>query len=153
MKSIMKKIFKFMLLPALVLPLLFTSCDEDRDSNPTLDLSHLAEGFVLNTPALAENNTYDFYNAKNLVLTCSQPNYGGVPYPVKYYAQVSINPAFVSDPTVTHKELATYAENPSSLDFDAYEVNKAIVSLFRAANPDAKLPDEMPVIISLCAMP
>ena len=141
-----------MLLPALVLPLLFTSCDEDRDSNPTLDLSHLAEGFVLNTPALAENNTYDFYNAKNLVLTCSQPNYGGVPYPVKYYAQVSINPAFVSDPTVTHKELATYAENPSSLDFDAYEVNKAIVSLFRAANPDANLPDEMPVYIRLRAV-
>ena len=141
-----------MLLPALVLPLLFTSCDEDRDSNPTLDLSHLAEGFVLNTPALAENNTYDPYYAKNLVLTCSQPNYGGVPYPVKYYAQVSINPAFVSDPTVTHKELATYAENPSRLDFDAYEVNKAIVSLFRAANPDANLPDEMPVYIRLRAV-
>lgn len=141
-----------MLLPALVLPLLFTSCDEDRDSNPTLDLSHLAEGFVLNTPALAENNTYDPYYAKNLVLTCSQPNYGGVPYPVKYYAQVSINPTFVSDPTVAHKELATYAENPSSLDFDAYEVNKAIVSLFRAANPDANLPDEMPVYIRLRAV-
>ena len=141
-----------MLLPALVLPLLFTSCDEDRDSNPTLDLSHLAEEFVLNTPALAENNTYDPYYAKNLVLTCSQPNYGGVPYPVKYYAQVSINPAFVSDSTVTHKELATYAENPSSLDFDAYEVNKAIVSLFRAANPDANLPDEMPVYIRLRAV-
>ena len=141
-----------MLLPALVLPLLFTSCDEDRDSNPSLDLSHLAEGFVLNIPALAENNTYDLNSAKNLVLTCSQPNYGGVPYPVKYYAQVSINPAFVSDPTVTHKELATYAENPSSLDFDAYEVNKAIVSLFRAANPDANLPDEMPVYIRLRAV-
>ena len=148
----MKKIFKFMLLPALVLPLLFTSCDEDRDSNPTLDLSHLAEGFVLNTPALAENNTYDPYYAKNLVLTCSQPNYGNVPYPVKYYAQVSIDPAFVSDHTVAHKELATYAENPSSLDFDAYEVNKAIVSLFRAANPDANLPDEMPVYIRLRAV-
>ena len=148
----MKKIFKFMLLPALVLPLLFTSCDEDRDSNPTLDLSHLAEEFVLNTPALAENNTYDPYYAKNLVLTCSQPNYGNVPYPVKYYAQVSIDPAFVSDHTVAHKELATYAENPSSLDFDAYEVNKAIVSLFRAANPDANLPDEMPVYIRLRAV-
>ena len=148
----MKKIFKFMLLPALVLPLLFTSCDEDRDSNPTLDLSHLAEGFVLNTPALAENNTYDFYNAKNLVLTCSQPNYGGVPYPVKYYAQVSIDPAFVSDPTVTHKELATYAENPSSLDFNAYEANKAVVSLFRAANPEANIPEKMSVYIRLRAV-
>ena len=141
-----------MLLPALVLPLLFTSCDEDRDSNPTLDLSHLAEGFVLNTPALAENNTYDFYSAKNLVLTCSQPNYGGVPYPVKYYAQVSIDPAFVSDPTVTHKELATYAENPSSLDFNAYEANKAVVSLFRAANPEANIPEKMSVYIRVRAV-
>ena len=89
----MKKIFKLMLLPALVLPLLFTSCDEDRDSNPTLDLSHLAEGFVLNTPALAENNTYDLKSAKKLVLTCSQPNYGDAPYAVRYYAQVSLDPA------------------------------------------------------------
>ena len=152
MKSIMKKIFKFMLLPALVLPLLFTSCDEDRDSNPSLDLSHLAEGFVLNIPALAENNTYDLNSAKNLVLTCSQPNYGGVPYPVTYYAQVSIDPAFVSDPTVTHKELATYAENPSSLDFNAYEANKAVVSLFRAANPEANIPEKMSVYIRLRAV-
>ena len=141
-----------MLLPALVLPLLFTSCDEDRDSNPTLDLSHLAEGFVLNTPALAENNTYDPYYAKNLVLTCSQPNYGGVPYPVKYYAQVSIDPEFVNDPNVTHKELATYAENPSSLDFNAYEANKAVVSLFRAANPEANIPEKMSVYIRLRAV-
>ena len=148
----MKKIFKFMLLPALVLPLLFTSCDEDRDSNPTLDLSHLAEGFVLNTPALAENNTYDLNSAKNLVLTCSQPNYGNVPYPVKYYAQVSIDPAFVSDPAATHVELATYADNASSLEFNASEVNNAVVSLFQAANPDTSVPEEMPIYIRLRAV-
>ena len=141
-----------MLLPALVLPLLFTSCDEDRDSNPTLDLSHLKEGFVLNTPALAENNTYDLNSAKNLVLTCSQPNYGNVPYPVKYYAQVSIDPAFVSDATATHVELATYADNASSLEFNASEVNNAVVSLFQAANPDTSVPEEMPIYIRLRAV-
>ena len=145
----MKKIFKFMLLPALVLPLLFTSCDEDRDSNPTLDLSHLAEGFVLNTPALAENNTYDLNSAKNLVLTCSQPNYGDAPYAVKYYAQVSIDPAFVSDATATHVELATPAYDPSSLEFIPSEVNNAVVSLFKADNPDASVPEEMPIYIRL----
>ena len=145
----MKKIFKFMLLPALVLPLLLTSCDEDRDSNPTLDLSHLAEGFVLNTPALAENNTYDLNSAKNLVLTCSQPNYGNAPYAVKYYAQVSIDPAFVSDATATHVELATPAYVPSSLEFIASEVNNAVVSLFQAANPDTSVPEEMPIYIRL----
>lgn len=145
----MKKIFKFMLLPALVLPLLFTSCDEDRDSNPTLDLSHLAEGFVLNTPALAENNTYDLNSATNLVLTCSQPNYGDAPYAVKYYAQVSIDPAFVSDATATHVELATPAYDPSSLEYIASEVNDAVVSLFKADNPDASVPEEMPIYIRL----
>ena len=141
-----------MLLPALVLPLLFTSCDEDRDSNPTLDLSHLAEGFVLNTPALAENNTYDLNSAKNLVLTCSQPNYGGVPYSVTYYAQVSIDPAFVSDATVNHVELATPSSDASSLEFIASEVNDAVVSLFKAANPDASVPEEMPIYIRLRAV-
>lgn len=145
----MKKIFKLMLLPALVLPLLFTSCDEDRDSNPTLDLSHLAEGFVLNTPALAENNTYDLKSAKNLVLTCSQPNYGDAPYTVKYYAQVSIDPEFANDPTTTHTELATYAENASNLEFNASEANDAIVSLFQAANPDTSVPEEMPIYVRL----
>ncbi len=141
-----------MLLPALVLPLLFTSCDEDRDSNPTLDLSHLAEGFVLNTPALAENNTYDPYYAKNLVLTCSQPNYGGVPYSMTYYAQVSIDPAFVSDATATHVELATPSSDASRLEFIASEVNDAVVSLFKAANPDASVPEEMPIYIRLRAV-
>lgn len=148
----MKKIFKFMLLPALVLPLLFTSCDEDRDSNPTLDLSHLAEGFVLNRPALAENNTYDLNSAKSLVLTCSQPNYGNAPYAVKYYAQVSIDPTFVSDSAATHEELATYAENASSLEFNASEANNAVVSLFQAANPDTNVPEEMPIYIRLRAV-
>ena len=141
-----------MLLPALVLPLLFTSCDEDRDSNPTLDLSHLAEGFVLNTPALAENNTYDLSSAKNLVLTCSQPNYGGVPYSVTYYAQVSIDPTFVSDATASHVELATPSSDASSLEFIASEVNDAVVSLFKAANPDASVPEEMPIYIRLRAV-
>ena len=149
----MKKIFKFMLLPALVLPLLFTSCDEDRDSNPTLDLSHLADGFVLNTPALAENNTYDLSDAKNLVLTCSQPNYGGIPYAVTYYAQVSVDPAFLSDPTATHTELATPSSTDAGkLEFIASEVNDAVVALFKAAKPDASVPEEMPIYIRLRAV-
>lgn len=141
-----------MLLPALVLPLLFTSCDEDRDSNPTLDLSHLAEGFVLNTPALAENNTYDLSSAKNLVLTCSQPNYGGVPYSVTYYAQVSIDPAFENNSEATHVELATPSSDASNLLFIASEVNDAVVSLYKAANPDASVPEEMPIYIRLRAV-
>ena len=147
----MKKIFKFMLLPALVLPLLFTSCDDDRDSNPTLDLSHVADGFVLNTPAVAENNTYDLISAKSLRLTCSQPNYGGVPYSMRYYVQVSIDPAFVSDPTATHTELATFYRT-ADMQVNASELNNAIVALFQAANPDTSVPAEMPIYIRLRAV-
>ena len=147
----MKKIFKFMLLPALVLPLLFTSCDDDRDSNPKLDLSHVADGFVLNTPALAENNTYDLKSAKSLKLTCSQPNYGGIPYVVRYYVQVSIDPKFISDPTATHTELAT-SYKTAEMEVNASEVNDAVVALFQAANPDTSVPDEMPIYIRLRAV-
>ena len=147
----MKKIFKFMLLPVLVLPLLFTSCDDDRDSNPTLDLSHLSEGFVLNTPALAENNTYDLKSAKSLKLTCSQPNYGGIPYVVRYYVQVSIDPKFLSDPTATHTELAT-SYKTAEMEVNATEVNDAVVALFQAANPDTSVPEEMPIYIRLRAV-
>ena len=140
-----------MLLPALVLPLLFTSCDDDRDSNPTLDLSHLSEGFVLNTPALAENNTYDLKSAKSLKLTCSQPNYGGIPYVVRYYVQVSIDPKFVSDSTATHTELAT-SYKTAEMEVNASEVNDAVVALFQAANPDTSVPEEMPIYIRLRAV-
>ena len=140
-----------MLLPALVLPLLFTSCDDDRDSNPTLDLSHVADGFVLNTPAVAENNTYDLISAKSLRLTCSQPNYGGVPYSMRYYVQVSIDPAFVSDGTATHTELATFYRT-ADMQVNATEVNNAVVALFQAANPDTSVPAEMPVYIRLRAV-
>ena len=140
-----------MLLPALVLPLLFTSCDDDRDSNPTLDLSHVADGFVLNTPALAENNTYDLKSAKSLKLTCSQPNYGGIPYVVRYYVQVSIDPKFVSDPTATHTELAT-SYKTAEMEVNASEVNDAVVALFQAANPDTSVPEEMPIYIRLRAV-
>ena len=140
-----------MLLPALVLPLLFTSCDDDRDSNPTLDLSHVADGFVLNTPAVAENNTYDLISAKSLRLTCSQPNYGGVPYSMRYYVQVSIDPAFVSDGTATHTELATFYRT-ADMQVNATEINNAIVALFQAANPDTSVPAEMPVYIRLRAV-
>lgn len=140
-----------MLLPALVLPLLFTSCDDDRDSNPTLDLSHVADEFVLNTPAVAENNTYDLISAKSLRLTCSQPNYGGVPYSMRYYVQVSIDPAFVSDPTATHTELATFYRT-ADMQVNASELNNAIVALFQAANPDTSVPAEMPIYIRLRAV-
>lgn len=148
----MKKIFlKLMLLPAMVLPLLFTSCSDDNDSNPTLDLGHVEDGFVLNRPAYAENNTYDLVNADHLTLSCSQPNYGGIPYVVRYYVQVALDQNFLTDPTTTHKELAT-SYTTAKMNVDAAELNSTLVDMYQAANPDAEIPESMPVYIRLRAV-
>ena len=122
--------------PMMAAPLLFASCSEDTDSNPTLDLSHVDEGFVLNTPANAENNTYDLANADGLELTCTQPNYGqGVPYVVNYYVQVAIDKNFLTDTTTTHTELSS-KYTTAKMDVNASEMNNALVELWQSAHPD-----------------
>lgn len=147
----MKNIFKLMMLPLLAAPLLLGACSEDTDSNPTLDLSHVSDGFVLNTPANAENNTYDLANADGLELTCTQPNYGqGVPYVVNYYVQVAIDKNFLTDTTTTHTELAsTYTT--AKMDVNASELNSALVELWQSAHPDESVPESMPVYVRLRA--
>lgn len=140
-----------MLLPAMVLPLLFTSCSEDTDCNPTLDVSHAADGFVLNVPTDAQNNTYDLVNANNLTLTCSQPNYGGIPYVVRYYVQVAINDAFLTDQSGNYTELST-SYTTAKMAIDATELNSVLVDMFQAVNPDTSMPESMPVYIRLRAV-
>jgi hypothetical protein len=131
----MKHIFKTLLMPALVLPLLFAACSEDRDSNPTLDLSHASDQFTLNMPGNATNNTYDLINAENLLLTCNQPNYGGVPYVTRYYTQVALAEGDFA--AGTFKQLASTSTDASNIAVPASELNDAIVNLFKEANPDA----------------
>lgn len=130
-----------------VVTLGFTACDTDTDSNPTLDLSHVDEGFPLNVPANAENNTYDLANATSLELTCSQPNYGGMPLMVRYYVQVSLTEDFAS-----YKELAT-SYTTAKMAVDAGEINDAMVELFQEANPDTDYPaTPRPLYIKLRAV-
>ena len=142
-----------MMLPLMVLPLIFASCDTDDGSNPTLDLSHVSEGFVLNTPAYAENNTYDLINSEGVWLTCTQPNYGGgVPYVVNYYVQVSLDPTFAQG-----NADAAYTELPSSynlakMQVNARELNDAVVELYQKAHPDAvTVPEKVTTYIKLRA--
>ena len=142
-----------MMLPLMVLPLIFASCDTDDGSNPKLDLSHVSEGFVLNTPAYAENNTYDLVNSEGVWLTCSQPNYGGgVPYVVNYYVQVSLDPTFAQG-----NADAAYTELPSSyylakMQVNARELNDAVVELYQKAHPDAvTVPEKVTTYIKLRA--
>lgn len=130
-----------------VVTLGFTACDTDTDSNPTLDLSHVGEGFPLNVPANAENNTYDLANATSLELTCSQPNYGGMPLMVRYYVQVSLTEDFAS-----YRELAT-SYTKAKMAVDAREINDAMVELFQEANPDTDYPaTPCPLYIKLRAV-
>ncbi len=116
----------------------FTACSEDNDDNPTIDLSHASEGFVLNTPAYAANGTYDLANATSVNLTATQPNYGEyngelIPYAVRYYVQVSLENDFTdSDKYV---ELAT-SYTTAAMSVDATEVSNAVVTLWQNANPD-----------------
>lgn len=130
-----------------VVTLGFTACETDNDSNPTLDLSHVGEGFTLNTPANAQNNTYDLANAKSVELTCSQPNYGGMPLMVRYYVQVSLTEDFAS-----YKELAT-SYTTAKMAVNAREINDAMVELFQEANPDTDYPaTPRPLYIKLRAV-
>ena len=142
-----------MMLPLMVLPLIFASCDTDDGSNPKLDLSHVSEGFVLNTPAYAENNTYALVNSEGVWLTCAQPNYGGgVPYVVNYYVQVSLDPTFAQG-----NADAAYTELPSSyylakMQVNARELNDAVVELYQKAHPDAvTVPEKVTTYIKLRA--
>ncbi len=117
----------------------FTACDEDNDDNPTIDLSHVDEGFVLNVPANAANNTYDLVNATSLELTCSQPNYGTwkgeiIPYAVRYYVLVSLYDSSFSNES-QYTELAT-SYTSADMFVDASELNTAVVDLWQAANPN-----------------
>ena len=80
----MNNIFKsaLLLMGALVM---FTSCSDDRDSNPVLQQPST---FVLNTPAYAAQ-AIDLKNSQTVNLTWSQPDYGGFPVAAEYTVEVS----------------------------------------------------------------
>lgn len=79
----MKNIIKSALLLVMSLGLM-TACSDDNDSNPTLNTP---TEFKLNTPALADV-AIDLAHSSNIILTCSQPNYG-FPASTVYTVQVA----------------------------------------------------------------
>lgn len=112
----------------------FTSCEKDTDSNPTFKPN--TEGFKLNVPANAANNTYDLVSSEGLNLTCSQPNFGGFPLVVDYYVQVALDQSFSS-----FRELETYFTN-ASMNVDPQEINNAMIDLYTEANGDVEYPKD-----------
>lgn len=102
-----------------------TSCEEDRDSNPTLQEP---TSFVLNVPAYAtDGNVYDLSKSDGLHLTTSQPDYGYTAATI-YSVEVSLTEDFAKSSTLK----TTYYT--AAMDVDAIELNNAIVKLYQASH-------------------
>jgi len=78
----MKKIFLSSLM-LLSMALVFTACEEDRDSNPTLVQP---TSFTLNNP---ENTLVDLAASTGIPFAWSQPDFGGWPAACEYQLEVS----------------------------------------------------------------
>ena len=87
----MKNILKSALL-LLCSVCIFTACEDDNDSNPTLVMPST---FQLNTPAYSQALT-DLATSTTLPFTWSQPNYGGFPAAAQYQMQFSLKNSFTT---------------------------------------------------------
>ena len=72
--------------------LMLTACEKDDKSNPAFKAT--SPSFKLNVPANATNNVYDLVSANGLELTCTQPDYNGVPYVTQYHVQIALSEDF-----------------------------------------------------------
>lgn len=145
----MKKIFNMLLLGIFVLPM-FTACETDDKSNPTLNEP---SEFTLNVPPYAANNVYDLKNSKTVELTCSQPDYG-FPVATTYNVQVSLDSEFTEkngDADANYIQLET-ACFTAKMEVVASELNAAILDLWAAKHEGQELPaDPMSVYVRLKA--
>lgn len=106
---------------------LLTACENDRDSNPTIQEPTT---FVLNTPAYAASNVFVLNQSKAIQLTCTQPDYG-YPAVVTYSVQVALTDQWVDESETAD---ATYLTLPTTfttakMNANAAEMNKVIVKL------------------------
>ncbi len=111
--------------------LLFTSCNSDRDDNPTFTLP---TSFTLNVPANANNNVYDLINSSSITFTANQPDYGGFPLPTSYAMQVSMDSTFTD---AKDGKVANYIELPTpfastTMSIKASELNEQIIALYES---------------------
>jgi len=124
----MKKIF-YSLLVLCLTAFVATSCDEDRDSNPTFN--DQATTFVLNKPSFAANNVYNLENSEYIVLTCSQPDYG---FPASTVYTVSISLDSTNFTPLSTTFTTAYMEVPAS------EFNETVLNLAGTADLSSPIP-------------
>ena len=114
----------------------FSSCSEDRDSNPTFN--NEANSFELNIPGYALNNVYDLEHSDYLTLSTSQPNYG---FPVS-----TVYTTWVSLDNENFESLATTSTS-AYIKIPASELNDKILAL--AGDKDLSKP--IPIYVYLTA--
>lgn len=113
----------------------FTSCEDDNDSNPTVNEPTT---FVLNTPAYV-NSVYDLANSTSVELTCSQPDFGytaGVTYSVEVALDQSFSKSIMLDTKYTTARMAV----------DASEMAVAFTNLLVESG---KVEEEFPITTAL----
>ncbi|WP_300702038.1 SusF/SusE family outer membrane protein [Bacteroides sp.] len=118
----------------------FSSCDEDRDSNPTYQKPTT---FDLNTPKYV-NAEYDLADARAIMLTCSQPDYGFAA-PVVYTVEIA-----------TKEDFSDYAILPTAyttarMEVSAKEMAVAIVPLLGVETKEDFPTSAFPVYVRLKA--
>ena len=131
---------------------LFSACETDRDSNPTLQQP---TKFELNTPAYATAGI-DLEHSKTLRFTCSQPDYGYTAA-VTYAMQVSLTDSYAgsSDEAAEDETLtADYVQLDESytsctIDADATLFSKAVMQLGKWE--DGSVPSSQSVYVRLTA--
>lgn len=134
----MKKIYNLIAIIA-CLGLLW-SCDNDRDSNPTLNIP---DSFVLNTPQYV-TGVYDLKNTETVQLTCSQPDYGFTAAAV-YSVEISLTSDF-AESTVLASKFTT-----AKMDVSAIEMAVALVGLQGIESEEDYPTDPFPVFVRLKA--
>ncbi len=116
--------------------LMFTSCSDDRDSNPVLQQP---ESFVLNTPAYA-NQAIDLANSETVNLTWSQPDYGGFPVAAEYTVEIS------ADNKWTTPYTAEVADDTGETQCDYY----AFDNIFSTCNAEISAKDVAKALVVIC---
>lgn len=131
----MNNIFKSALL-LMAGVLMFTSCSDDRDSNPVLQQP---DSFVLNTPAYA-HQAIDLANSQTVNLTWSQPNYGGFPVATEYTVELSATNEWTTPYT------AEVADESGDTQCDYY----AIENVFSTCNAELNAADVAKALVVIC---
>ncbi len=123
--------------------LLFSACETDRESNPTLTVP---DSFVLNEPLLSDGVYYlDDAKDRYVEMSCTQPEYGYTA-PVKYSVEVSMTEDFADLQTLS----TSYTT--AKMDVVANEIAFAMTNMqIKAGKLEADFPMELPVYVRLKA--